>query len=409
MATPLASILRPKNINEFVGQNHLMGKDGPLRKIIESGKISSMIFWGPPGCGKTTLARLIPIYVKSNFVLFSAVTGGIKDVRKIIDKAKENKIKNNQETILFVDEIHRFNKAQQDAFLPHVEDGTITLIGATTENPGFEINAPLVSRSQIYLFTKLLDKEVELILNRAINHFPKTTWSDKAKKYLVQFCDGDARKLINACEAVLKLGNNIRVREVEDVLQQKSIAYDKSSDGHYDTISAFIKSMRGSNADATLHYLARMIKAGEDPVFIARRMVIFASEDIGNTNPQALILAVSTMQAVKMIGMPESQLILSQCALYLASSKKSVAVTLALGLAMKDINNKSLDPIPLHLRNAANKVMKAFGYAEGHIRYPWLEAKNSKDKNIKEKVLSQEYMPQNLKGQKYYDLQSNSE
>ncbi|MCA9381073.1 replication-associated recombination protein A [Candidatus Dojkabacteria bacterium] len=398
----LANTLRPKNLDEFIGQQHLVGKNGPLRKLLESGNITSMILWGPPGCGKTTFARLIPNYVDAHFEPFSAVTGGIADVRKIIKIAEDRKIEMGKETILFVDEIHRFNKAQQDAFLPHVENGTIILVGATTENPGFEVNAPLISRSRVFKFEHLGDDEILIIIDKALKQNKKVTWTDDAKQFLVGYSDGDARKVLNAIEFANKNNKTVDLDTIQNVLQQKLGIYDKKGDAHYDTISAFIKSMRGSKPDATLHYLARMMEAGEDPIFIARRMVIFASEDIGNAKPTALVVATSTMNAVNMIGMPEASLILAQCATYLASCPKSIAVTEGIMKARADVRNKPLNSIPLHLRNAANKVMKNFGYAKGHTRYPWLEERNGKK-------INQEYMPKNLIGAKYYDIKNLSE
>lgn len=393
---PLAEELRPKTLDEFVGQQHLVGKNKPIRKMFESGKITSMIFWGPPGSGKTTLARLIPNYIKADFIPYSAVTGSVKEVREIIKKAKDKKFESGLETVLFVDEIHRFNKSQQDAFLPSVEDGTIILIGATTENPGFEVNAPLISRSQVYVFFSLTDHEIKEITERAITHFPKNIFEETAIKHIVKHANGDARTAINAVSLAASIAKTVNLKIAEEALQQKAIYYDKKGDNHYDTISAFIKSMRGGNPDATLHYLARMIKAGEDPVFIARRMLIFASEDVGNAQVAALMVATTCMQAVKMIGMPESQLILAQTATYLATAKKSIASTMGIFEALQDIDTEKLDPIPLHLRNAPNKVMKNLGYGKGHIRYPWLEELKTGKK------VNQEYLPNNLKDKKYY-------
>src|SRR3989344_3872349 len=389
MGIPLAEQLRPSSLEEFVGQEHLVGKNGPIRKMLENKMVTSMILWGPPGCGKTTLAKLIAKYVNADFIGFSAVTSGVAEVRKIIATAKDRKKLYKQDTILFVDEIHRFNKAQQDAFLPHVEIGTIVLIGATTENPGFEVNAPLISRSQVYVLYSLNFAELEKIANKAIKLFPKHKWQTISIKHLIEMSNGDARTLINAIELAASISKNISLKVAEEAIQRKAIFYDKKGDWHYDTISAFIKSMRGSDPDATLHYLARMIKAGEDPVFIARRMLIFASEDIGNTQPTALVLATSCMQAVHMVGMPEAQIILAQCATYLATAKKSIASYTGLMEAMKDIEGMKLDPIPMHLRNPSNKVMKQQGYGEGHVRYPWQEEK-------KGKKVEQEYLPENL-------------
>lgn len=391
---PLAEQLRPKTLDEVIGQQHLIGKGKPLRRMLEAGKITSMILWGPPGCGKTTLARLMAHYVDADFVSFSAVTGGVAEVREIVKQAREKTLFKKQ-TVLFVDEIHRFNKGQQDAFLPHVENGTIILVGATTENPGFEVNAPLISRSQVYVLQALNDEEIERIVKKAISLFPKHKWAPEAIAHLVKSSNGDARTAINAVELASSISrNNITLKTAEEAIQRKAIYYDKKGDWHYDTISAFIKSMRGNNPDATLHYLARMIKAGEDPVFIARRMLIFASEDIGNALPTALVVATSCMQAVHMIGMPEAQLVLAQTATYLATARKSIASTSGILQALQDVDEKNLDPIPLHLRNASNKVMKNLGYGKGHVRYPWKEESG--------KQVNQEYMPKNLKGKKYY-------
>lgn len=396
MSTPLADQLRPKTLEEFVGQEHLVGKNGPIRKMLENKMVTSMILWGPPGCGKTTLAKLIAHYVNADFIAFSAVTSGVAEVRKVIAHAIELKKMYKQDTVLFVDEIHRFNKAQQDGFLPHVENGTIVLIGATTENPGFEVNAPLISRSQVYVLYSLNDNELEIIVKRAIKSFPKHKWDKDAIKHFIKYSNGDARTAINAIELAASIDKKVSLKVAEEAIQRKAIFYDKKGDWHYDTISAFIKSMRGSDPDATLHYLARMIKAGEDPVFIARRMVIFASEDIGNAQPTALVLATSCMQAVHMIGMPEASLILAQTATYLATAKKSIASTVGISRAMSDIEEENLDPIPLHLRNPVNKVMKSFGYGKDHTRYPWLVEKETGQK------IKQEYLPKNLKGRKYY-------
>lgn len=391
---PLAEQLRPKKISDVVGQDHLVGVNGPIRKMTESGRVLSMILWGPPGTGKTSLAHAISNSIDSEFVFFSAVTSGVDDVRKIVKQAGVAKETDGRQTILFVDEIHRFNKSQQDAFLPYVENGTIILIGATTENPGFRVNAPLISRAQVYVLKSLSDEDLEKILNKAIKVL-KVTISKEAKEHLIQSANGDGRTLINSLELAAELDKKISIKEAETAVQRKAIFYDKKGDYHYDTISAFIKSMRGGDPDAALHYLARMIKAGEDPIFIARRMVIFASEDIGNAQPTALVLATSSMQAIHMIGMPEATLILAQTASYLATAKKSIASTEAIHEALSDIDKMRLDPIPLHLRNPANKVMKNLEYGKGHVRYAWKVEKEGK------KVV-QEYLPKNLRGKKYY-------
>jgi len=387
---PLAEQLRPKTLDDVIGQSHLVGKGKPLRKMLESGKITSLILWGPPGCGKTTLARLVAQYVEADFIQFSAVTGGVAEIREIIKKAKDERQLFKKQTVLFVDEIHRFNKSQQDAFLPHVEDGSIILIGATTENPGFEVNAPLISRAQVYKLEALTDEEIKEIVMHATEEYKGRKWEKDAIAHIVKSSNGDARTAINAVELASSFGRTITLKSAEEAVQRKAIYYDKKGDWHYDTISAFIKSMRGNQPDAALHYLSRMIKAGEDPVFIARRMVIFASEDIGNAQPTALVLATACMQAVHMIGMPESGLILAQTATYLATAKKSIASSTGLWTALSDIDEKNLDPIPLHLRNASND------YGKGHVRYPWLAEKQTGQK------VEQDYLPKNLKGKKYY-------
>lgn len=390
---PLAERLRPKYFDEFFGQIHIVGKDKPLRKLIQSGRISSIILWGPPGCGKTTLSRLIAQYTKSKFIEFSAVTAGVADVRNVIAQAKDDLKFYGTRTILFIDEIHRFNKAQQDAFLPHVENGTIILIGATTENPGFEINAPLISRSQVYHLELLTEKDILQILSKAKEFYPKHKIDKEATLHIIRNSNGDARTAINAFELAANITKHITLKVAENAVQRKALYYDKKGNYHFDTISAFIKSMRGGDPDATLYWLARMIKAGEDPVFIARRMVIFASEDINIADSFALTLATSTMQAVHMVGMPESQIILAHTATYLSTAPKSIATYSGLMSAMKDIDNSRLEPVPLNLRNPVNKVMKELGAGEGHIRYDFQDPEAHK---------KQTYLPKNLIGKKYY-------
>jgi len=388
---PLAEKMRPKTLEEFVGQEHIVGKGKPLRKMIEKGQISSVILWGPPGSGKTSLARLIAHYTKSHFEQFSAVTAGVSDIRRITKEAEDRLKFNKQRTILFVDEIHRFNKSQQDAFLPQVENGTIILIGATTENPSFEVNAPLISRSQVFVLNALRDQDIKELIRRSLRYFPKNNFDKMALDFIVKKANGDARTALNAIELAAYTSKNITLKIAEEAVQKKAIYYDKKGDWHYDTISAFIKSLRGSDPDAALYWLARMIKAGEDPVFIARRMVIFASEDISNALPTALVLATATMQAVHMVGMPEAGIILAQSATYLASAPKSRASYNGLMAAMHDIDEKRLEPVPLHLRNAVTNLMEDLGYGKG---YKWTD-----DKEFHEKL---EFLPENLKDKKYY-------
>ena len=388
---PLADKMRPKSLEEFVGQEHIVSKGKPLRKMIEKGQISSVILWGPPGSGKTSLARLIAQYTKSYFEQFSAVTAGVADIRRITKEGQDRLKFNKTRTILFVDEIHRFNKAQQDAFLPHVENGTIILVGATTENPAFEVNAPLISRSQVFVLNALRDQDVAILIRRALKYFPKHKFEKNALDFMVKKANGDARTALNALELAAYTAENVSLKIAEEAVQKKAIYYDKKGDWHYDTISAFIKSMRGSDPDASLYWLARMIKAGEDPVFIARRMVIFASEDIGNALPTALVVATSCMQAVHMVGMPEAGIILAQCTTYLATASKSRASYDGLMSAMKDIDEKRLEPVPLQLRNPVMDLMADLGYGKG---YKWTD-----DEKFHQKL---EFMPKNLKGKKYY-------
>jgi len=388
---PLAERMRPKTLGEFVGQEHIVGKGKPLRKMIEKGHLTSVILWGPPGSGKTSLARLIAEYTQSHFEQFSAVTAGVADIRRITKEAEERLKFNKQRTILFVDEIHRFNKAQQDAFLPYVENGTIILVGATTENPAFEVNAPLISRSQVFVLNALADKDIEKLIRRALKYFPKHKFDQNALDFIIKKANGDARTAINALELAAYTAKNITLKVAEEAIQKKAIYYDKKGDWHYDTISAFIKSMRGSDPDAALYWLARMIKAGEDPVFIARRMVIFASEDIGNKLPTALVVATACLQAVHMVGMPEAGIILAQVTTYLATAPKSRASYDGLMAAMKDIDEKRLEPVPLHLRNPVTDLMADLGYGKG---YQWTD-----DKEFHQKL---EFLPKNLKGRKYY-------
>lgn len=397
MNQPLAEKLRPLSINDVVGQKHLLGKDKPLTVLAKSGRLVSIIFWGPPGTGKTTLSRLLADKTKSEFIVFSAVGGSVKDLRGIIANADKRRDMFSKDTVVFIDELHRFNKAQQDSLLNAVEQGIITLIGATTENPSFYINAPLLSRCKVFKLEHLEDKDLSILLKRAKSEFPEHNFSKEADKFIIQQAHGDARSLLNSIELATTLSKKVTLQIVEDALQKSTIYYDKKSDNHYDTISAFIKSMRGGDPDATLHYLARMLKAGEDPLFIARRMVIFASEDIGNARPTALVLAVNCMQAVTMIGMPESQLVLAQTATYLATCQKSIASTEGLFSALSDLDKIGPDEIPLHLRNAPTSLMEDFGYGKDHVRYSWKVEKETGSK------VDQSYLPKKYSKKRYYN------
>ena len=365
---PLAEQMRPTSLDEVIGQTHLLGDGEILRQIVRKKEPVSLILWGPPGSGKTTLARIIASEVNAEFIELSAVTSGKKDVERVVEHAKQNwnlQIR----TILFVDEIHRFNKAQQDAFLPHVESGLITLIGATTENPSFEIITPLLSRSRVLVLEPLSKDEIIDILKRALKEAKATKKvTPKALDYLAELAGGDARVALGNLELALTMGEKVTPEIVKVAAQKRVPGYDKKGDMHYNVISAFIKSMRGSNVDATLYYLARMIDAGEDPKFIARRMVIFASEDIGLAGNGAMSLAVATFQAVERIGMPECQYNLFHCATALAKSEKSRAVANAMSGALSAAREHPDLQVPLHLRNAPTKLMKDLGYNKG---YKW--------------------------------------
>lgn len=386
---PLAERMRPQNLDEVVGQEEIIGEGKILTELVKRGEPVNLIFWGPPGTGKTTLARIIAREFKADFIEISAVTSGKKDVEAVVMRAKTNwnlKVR----TVLFVDEIHRFNKAQQDAFLPHVESGLITLIGATTENPSFEVISPLLSRSRVVIVSHLSKKAVVTVLNRAVKAEGATKRVTKdAIDYLAELSGGDARSALGDLELALSLADKVNVDVVKQAAGKKIPGYDKKGDNHYDNISAFIKSMRGSDIDATLYYLARMIEGGEDPKFIARRMVIFASEDIGLAGNGALSLATACFQAVERVGMPESGLILAHAATALAKSKKSRETTDAWYKA-QDLAHKSMKlPVPLWLRNAPTKLMKDLGYGEGQ---KW-EAGFHLDKN---------YLPDDVKNAKIF-------
>ncbi len=377
---PLADLLRPQNLDEFVGQAHLVGDGQPLRRLMENRRPISMILWGPPGVGKTTLARLFAAACEAHFEELSAVASGVAEVKKVIDTATRNR-KVGRRTILFIDEIHRFNKAQQDALLHAVEDGTLFLIGATTENPSFEVISPLLSRCRVYVLKPLAEAELQQLFTRALPVLEKKLEApvqveEEAQRLLLDLAGGDARELLNGLELAALLtrpekDGKIRVtpEQVTVAYQRRSPRYDKGGDQHYDTISAFIKSLRGSDPNAALHYLARMLEAGEEPRFIARRLIIFASEDVGNADPQALPLAVAAFQAVHVIGMPEARIILAQATTYLASAPKSNASYAAIAEALKDVQERPQAEIPLHLRNAPTRLMQQMGYGKGY-QYP---------------------------------------
>jgi putative ATPase len=385
---PLAEKLRPNDFKNFVGQMHLVGKDGLITKLISKDHIPSMIFWGPPGSGKTTLARIIANKINAQFVEYSAVTTKIDQVKTVIAQAGERLKLYNQRTILFIDEIHRFNKAQQDAFLPSVESGIIILIGATTENPSFEVITPLLSRSRVIILKPLEENDLKKIVKKALKDL-KLTISKEALNFLINITSGDARVLLTTLEIGSQLleypQKKLTLDVIQQALQKKALQYDQSGEEHYNTISAFIKSMRASNVDAALYYLARMVETGEDPLFIARRMVIFASEDIGMAVPTALVVANEVFKACEVIGYPECQINLAHGVTYLASAKKNRSSYDAYFSALEDVKKYGNLPIPLSIRNAPTKLMKELGYGKGYKAYT-----------------SESLLPDKLKGKKYY-------
>ena len=403
-AQPLAARMRPRTFDELVGQEHIVGPGKVLRKSIESDQIPSMILWGPPGSGKTTLALLVATMTSSDFQQVSAVTSGVADLRKIVQLAKERKLKGGR-TILFIDEIHRFNKAQQDVILPHVEEGTVVLIGATTENPSFEVISPLLSRSRVYVLKALTDDQLRMIIERAIRDETKglgrqnVSIADDAMSALLRLANGDARSALNILELAASAtkadtdgGRKIDVATVEDAAQRKSTQYDRAGDQHYDTISAFIKSVRGSDPDAAIYWLARMLESGEDLMFVARRIVILASEDIGLADPQALSVAVAAQQAAHFIGMPEAVLPLAEATIYLATAPKSNSAYMAYNKAKEDVAGTRDDPVPLHLRNASTPLMRGMGYGKDY-KYAHDYAGH---------VVEQQFLPDNLKEKRYF-------
>ena len=410
-AKPLAERMRPKNLSEFVGQQHLVGEGKLIRRAIESDRIFSMILWGPPGCGKTTLARIVAEETRAHFEHFSAVLSGVRDIRAVIETARSQLQMHRKKTILFVDEIHRFNKSQQDAFLHHVESGLITLIGATTENPSFEVIAPLLSRCRVVTLHPLGDDDIHCIIDAAIADTRRGLGSmqlrlePEAAEYLVRIADGDGRVALNNLEvaAAYSVSENagagdaepalITLQKLESALQTKALLYDKAGEEHYNLISALHKSMRGGDPDASLYWLARMLAAGEDPLYIARRMVRFATEDVGNADPRALQVALNAMEAFRFIGAPEGELALAQAAVYLAAAPKSNSLYSAYGRVRAEIEQTGALPVPLHIRNAPTRLMKTLGYGRGY-RYAH---------DYPDAVASQQYLPDKIKGRTFYE------
>ncbi|MDY0200266.1 MAG: replication-associated recombination protein A [Tenuifilaceae bacterium] len=402
--TPLAERLRPKTLDEYIGQSHLVGSGKIIRMMIESGKLSSFILWGPPGVGKTTLANIIANALSRPFHTLSAVNSGVKDVREVIEKARSQRFFNHPSPILFIDEIHRFSKSQQDSLLGAVEEGVVTLIGATTENPSFEIISPLLSRCQVYVLKSLEENDLNTLLIRAIEtdfDYKKLDINIVETEALFRYSGGDARKLLNILEIVItSQESNITISNaiVTEKLQENIARYDKSGEQHYDIVSAFIKSIRGSDPNASVYWLARMVEGGEDPKFIARRLLILASEDIGLANPNALLLATSCFQAVSMVGWPESRIILSETAIYLATSPKSNSAYKAISDAQAVVIETGDLPVPLHLRNAPTKLMKEMDYGKNY-KYAH---------NYEGNFAAEEFLPTKLSGKKLYSPQENA-
>lgn len=400
---PLAERLRPENLDEYIGQEHLVGKDAPLRKMIASGILPSMILWGPPGTGKTTLAEIISKELDRPFFKLSAVSSGVKDVREVIENAEKQHLFSKGQPILFIDEIHRFSKSQQDSLLHAVEKGIVTLIGATTENPSFEVISALLSRCQVYVLKAFEKSWLETLLKRALEKdaiLSKQKIKIEDSNALFRFSGGDARKMLNLLEVMsAHYGSNLVINDanIQEIAKSNPTLYDKDGEQHYDIISAYIKSIRGSDPNAAVYWLARMVEGGEDPKFIARRLIILAAEDIGNANPTALVIANETFQSVQVIGMPESRIILAQCTTYLACSAKSNAAYMAINHAQALVRETGNLPVPLHLRNAPTQLMKEIGYGKKY-KYPHDFAGNFADS---------EYLPEEIEGRKLYDPGNN--
>ena len=406
---PLADRMRPETLDEIVGQRDVVGPGSALRTLLERDEIPSMIFWGPPGVGKTTLARVIARTTKSRFVAMSGTSSGVVELRGVVAEAGDRMKLHGERTIVFVDEIHRWNKAQQDAFLPYVEDGTVTLVGATTENPSFEVNSALLSRCRVFVLAKLDTADIEGLLTRALTDprrgYHETTFDleDGVLHFIADVADGDARTALNALEMAVQFAEGsvddhaqrmvrLRREDIAKILRRSHVLYDKQGEEHYNIISALHKSMRGSDPDASLYWLGRMLEAGEDPLYVARRLVRFASEDVGLADPQALVIATAAFEAAHQLGMPECDVCLAQCVAYLAQAPKSVAVYAAYGRVKKDIAQSPNDPVPLHIRNASTSLMKNLGYGKGYV-YPPTAVKNEK----------QEYLPDRLRGKRYFE------
>lgn len=403
---PLAARMRPRALDEFAGQSGVMGPGTLLRGAIERDQLSSIVLWGPPGCGKSTLARIIARSTRAAFEEYSAVTSGVADIRKVIERARERRRQLGRRTILFIDEIHRWNKSQQDALLPHVEDGTVVLIGATTENPYFEVNAPLLSRSRLFRLEALADHEVRGLLLRALEDSERGLGGrglqvdPEALEHLVAMSGGDARNALSALEAAAAAamaggsdGPRVTLALAEEGAQERRLGYDRAGDEHYDTISAFIKSVRGSDPDAAIYWLAKMLLAGEDPKFVARRLVILASEDVGNADPQGLVVASAAAQAVQFVGMPEAQLTLAQATAYLACAPKSNAATIAIGRAAEEIRAHGAAPVPSHLRGTGYAGAERLGHGKGYV-YPHDHPGH---------YVRQRYLPEGVGGLPYYE------